>query len=87
MGSVCKVLVEINEECVDLSVFAVILNLNHYNIKKKVKSHVYLSFLSTGYQPVVSNQQACLGMMGSQVLPQTQQGIMGAYSSVTSYQV
>lgn len=41
----------------------------------------------TGYQPVVSNQQACLGMMGSQVLPQTKQGIMGAYSSVTSYQV
>ncbi|XP_043072869.1 cAMP-regulated phosphoprotein 21 isoform X2 [Puntigrus tetrazona] len=37
--------------------------------------------------PVMSNQQGCPGMMGSQILPQTQQGIVGPYPSVSSYQV
>ncbi|XP_059412276.1 cAMP-regulated phosphoprotein 21 isoform X2 [Carassius carassius] len=41
----------------------------------------------TVYPPVVSNQQGCPGMMGSQILPQTQQGILGPYPSVSSYQV
>lgn len=66
----------------------------HLQIKKErkniqlIKSHTYLStFLSTGYTPVISNQQGCPGMMGNQILPQTQQGIMGPYPSVSSYQV
>ncbi|XP_042601686.1 cAMP-regulated phosphoprotein 21-like isoform X1 [Cyprinus carpio] len=41
----------------------------------------------TVYPPVMSNQQGCPGMMGSQILPQTQQGIVGPYPSVSSYQV
>uniref|UniRef100_A0A673I7E2 cAMP-regulated phosphoprotein 21-like n=1 Tax=Sinocyclocheilus rhinocerous TaxID=307959 RepID=A0A673I7E2_9TELE len=40
----------------------------------------------TVYPPVMSNQQGCPGMMGSQILPQTQQGIVGPYPSVSSYQ-
>lgn len=46
------------------------------------------TFLLTGYPPMsLSNQQGCPGTMGSQILPQTQQGIMGPYPSVSSYQV
>lgn len=41
----------------------------------------------TGYPPVISNQQGCPSMMGNQILPQTQQGIMGPYPSISSYQV
>ncbi|XP_051527364.1 cAMP-regulated phosphoprotein 21-like [Myxocyprinus asiaticus] len=41
----------------------------------------------TGYPTVISNQQGCPGMMGSPILSQTQQGIMGSYPSVPSYQV
>ncbi|XP_077051926.1 cAMP-regulated phosphoprotein 21 isoform X2 [Siphateles boraxobius] len=41
----------------------------------------------TGYPPVISNQQGCPGMMGNQILPQTQQSIMGHYPSMSSYQV
>ncbi|TRZ01146.1 hypothetical protein DNTS_007864 [Danionella cerebrum] len=41
----------------------------------------------TGYPSVVSNQHGNLGMMGNQIIPQTQQGIAGPYTSVTSYQV
>ncbi|XP_051992463.1 cAMP-regulated phosphoprotein 21-like isoform X2 [Xyrauchen texanus] len=41
----------------------------------------------TGYPTVISNQQGCPGMMGSQILPQTQQGMIGSYPSVPSYQV
>uniref|UniRef100_A0A8C1FL07 cAMP-regulated phosphoprotein, 21 n=1 Tax=Cyprinus carpio carpio TaxID=630221 RepID=A0A8C1FL07_CYPCA len=41
----------------------------------------------TVYPAVMSNQQGCPGMMGSQILPQTQPGIVGPYPSVSSYQV
>uniref|UniRef100_A0A8C1Q0S3 cAMP-regulated phosphoprotein, 21 n=1 Tax=Cyprinus carpio TaxID=7962 RepID=A0A8C1Q0S3_CYPCA len=40
----------------------------------------------TVYPAVMSNQQGCPGMMGSQILPQTQPGIVGPYPSVSSYQ-
>ncbi|XP_050992179.1 cAMP-regulated phosphoprotein 21 isoform X1 [Labeo rohita] len=45
------------------------------------------SYTQTVYPPVISNQQGCPGMMGSQILPQSQQSIMGPYPSVSSYQV
>ncbi|XP_016136359.1 cAMP-regulated phosphoprotein 21-like [Sinocyclocheilus grahami] len=41
----------------------------------------------TVYPPVMSNQQGCPGMMGSQIRPQTQPSIVGPYPSVSSYQV
>ncbi len=58
----------------------------HYTINKI--SHTLLStFFLAVYPTVMSNQQGCPGMMGSQILPQTQQGIVGPYPSVSSYQV
>lgn len=57
----------------------------HYAINKI--SHILVHIFLTVYPPVMSNQQGCPGMMGSQILPQTQQGIVGPYPSVSSYQV
>ncbi|KAK1805099.1 hypothetical protein P4O66_019456 [Electrophorus voltai] len=41
----------------------------------------------TGYGGLIANQQAFPSMVGPQVLPQTQQSIMGSYPPTSSYQM